>query len=355
MKSEVRKIDYTGQEIYCGLDVHKKRWQITVCTKHTIQKPVSIERPFVQNLKRHLEKKYPGGIYHVAYEAGFSGFGAHKAMEENGMKSMVVHAADIPTTDKDRKQKNDKRDSRKIAISLRSGELVGIYVPSDIALQDRSIVRERWSLARSERRVKNQIKSHLMFFGVDVPDDLENRYWSRRFIKWLQQIRKERDDRALGLKLERLMLIRQNMLNAVQALRKLSTEERHQKSYRILRSVPGIGLLTAMLLIVELIDIRRFPRFDELCSYTEFIPTTRSTGEKETMGELTNRKNQRIMPALVQSSWVSIKSDPELLMKYENYRKKMGGQKAIIKIARILLRRIQVIWSKEILYQKAEC
>jgi hypothetical protein len=73
------------------------------------------------------------------------------------------------------------------------------------------------------------------------------------------------------------------------------------------------------------------------------------------MGELTNRKNQRIMPALVQSSWVSTKSDPELLMKYENYRKKMGGQKAIIKIARILLRRIQVIWSKEILYQKAEC
>jgi hypothetical protein len=62
MKSEVKKIDYTGQEIYCGLDVHKKRWQMTVCTKHTIQRPVSIERPFVQNLKRHLEKKYPGGI-----------------------------------------------------------------------------------------------------------------------------------------------------------------------------------------------------------------------------------------------------------------------------------------------------
>jgi transposase len=110
-----------------------------------------------------------------------------------------------------------------------------------------------------------------------------------------------------------------------------------------------------MLLIAEIIDIRRFPRFDELCSYTGFIPTSRSTGEKENMGELTSRKNQRIMPALVQSSWVSTKSDPELLMKYENYRKKMGGQKAIIKIARILRRRIQVIWSKEILYQKAEC
>jgi hypothetical protein len=62
MKSEVKKIDYTGQEIYCGLDVHKKRWQITVCTKHTIQRSVSIERPFVQNLKRHLEKKYPGAF-----------------------------------------------------------------------------------------------------------------------------------------------------------------------------------------------------------------------------------------------------------------------------------------------------
>ncbi len=90
---------------------------------------VSIERPFVKNVWAYLSKNFPGGTYYVAYQAGFSGFWAQRKLTEKGMKTIVVHPADIPTTDKERDQKNDQRDSRKIASSLRSGELRGIYIP----------------------------------------------------------------------------------------------------------------------------------------------------------------------------------------------------------------------------------
>lgn len=70
---------------------------------------------------------------------------------------------------------------------------------------------------------------------------------------------------------------------------------------------------------------------------------------------MTHRKNNWIMPALVQASWIAIKSDQELLMKYEEYRKRMKPQKAIIKIARILLRRIRRVWLSEEKYCKVEC
>lgn len=354
MQEQIREINYEGQQIFCGIDVHKKQWKMTVCTAHTIQRAVTFERPFVKNVKNYLERKYRGGQYIVAYEAGFSGFWAQKSFQEVGIDAIVVNPADIPTTDKEKKQKNDKRDSKKIAESLRSGQLLGLYVPSDIALKDRSTIRERWSIANSERRVKNQIKGHLMFFGIDIPEGLESRYWSRRFIKWLEKVRDERDDKSLGLKLERLLQLRDLQLQATKELRVLAATPRHINTYHVLRSVPGVGLLISMILIGEIMDIKRFGSFDKLSSYVGFIPTSKSSGEKELLGEMTNRKNNRILSMLVQAAWTAIKCDRELLMKYENYRKRMNSQKAIIRIARILLRRIQCIWLKGIKYKKAE-
>ena len=355
MNFKDRKLDYSGQDIYCGIDVHKKSWKLTASTLHTNGKTVSIERPFVENVKAYLEKKFPGGKYHTAYEAGFSGFWAQRALTKAGIDAIVVHAADIPTTDKQRDQKNDKRDSRKIATSLRSGELRGIYVPDEQSLKDRSVIRERMSIARSERRVKHQIKSYLMFEGLDIPEDLEKRYWSARFIKWLDQIKTERADVTLDLMLRRLDKMRQVRLGAIEELRVLSRQERHKSLYELLLSVPGVGLLTAMALIGEIIEMQRFQTIDHLYSYAGFIPSSKSSGERESLGEMTNRKNSRLLSSLVQASWISIKSDPELLMKYEQYRKRMNAQKAIIKIARILLRRIRMVWLKEQRYRKAEC
>jgi len=74
------------------------------------------------------------------------------------------------------------------------------------------------------------------------------------------------------------------------------------------------------------------------------IPTSDSSGDKEKIGEMTRRGNKRLKSALIESAWVAIKKDPELLMKYEEYRKRMGGQKAIVRIARILLRKIRRVW-----------
>lgn len=60
MKIEDRKIDYTGQDIYCGLDVHKNRWKMTVSTRHVVMNAISVERPFVTNVMEYLNKKFAG-------------------------------------------------------------------------------------------------------------------------------------------------------------------------------------------------------------------------------------------------------------------------------------------------------
>ena len=76
---------------------------------------------------------------------------------------MVVNPADVPTKDKEKATKTDRVDCRKLARSLRNGELEAIYVPSRIKGEDRSLVRTRQSMVRKQTRCKNQIKSILSF------------------------------------------------------------------------------------------------------------------------------------------------------------------------------------------------
>jgi len=325
MKSQTKQLDFTGQKIFVGIDVHKTTWKVATCTKNTksTRWPVTIQKPFVINVKSYLDKHFAGAQFLCAYEAGFSGFWIKEELEKVGLSTLVAHAADIPTSDKERKQKEDKRDARKIATALRGGQIEGIYVPTQQAQLDRSIVRERYSIAKSLRRVKSQIKSHLAFFNMEISDKKLEKYWSSRYIAWLEEQRESHSDERLGLQIARLHSMRKTMLLSNRSIRKLSQAERHQKLFGILISVPGVGLLTSMLLIGEIIDMGRFANFDSLCSYVGFIPTTNSSAEKDRKGNLTKRCNGRLRSALVESSWSAIKNDQELLLKYEKFKERM--------------------------------
>jgi len=355
MQTQGRKSSFEGQKVYVGIDVHKKTWKASTCTKHTNPGAwtVTIEKPFDENLRGYLDKHFPGAEFLCGYEAGFSGFWIHDALEAKGLQTKVMHAADIPTTDKERDQKEDRRDARKIAKALKNEDTDGIYVPSKQAQRDRSVVRERYSIAKSARRIKVQIKSHLALYGIEIPEEMGESHWSRNFIKWLEQVRDEYQDDTLSLQLERLEAMRTFQLKANRKLRQLGKEERNRKTYEVLLSVCGVGPLTAMLLLTEIVDMERFSSVRRLFSYTGFIPMSHSSGDKEVHSNITNRRNKHLRTALIESSWVAIRCDTELLSKYEEYCKRMNGQRAIVRIARILLRRIRFVWLNAQPYRKA--
>ena len=128
MHTKVNESTFAGQPIYVGIDVHLKSWKVTVMAGDIHCKTFSAP-PQSDKLANYLKQNFPGANYYSAYEAGFCGFSVHRALTRCGIKSIIVNPADIPTTDKERRQKEDKRDSRKIAQTLRSGHLQGIYVP----------------------------------------------------------------------------------------------------------------------------------------------------------------------------------------------------------------------------------
>lgn len=105
-------INFKGHNIYVGFDVHKKNWKVTVMAESIMYKSFN-QPPHPEVLVNYLQKNFPGGTYHSAYEAGFCGYWIHYQLQQLGVKSIIVNPADIPTTQKEKVQKEDLRDSLK--------------------------------------------------------------------------------------------------------------------------------------------------------------------------------------------------------------------------------------------------
>jgi len=346
---QVRKIDFTGQEIYVGIDVHKKSWQVGIELEGISQKSFHQEVD-VDRLVKYLNQHYPGGNYQVAYEAGFSGYWLLESLQSRGIACQIFHASDIPTSDKERQFKTDVRDCRKIAKVLKNKDLEGIQIPSKQLQYDRHLIRGRYTIKKDEIRIKNRIWSITHFYGYDFKVD---GYWSKKVIEKLDQIGRAKNDKMLLLFLKQLQQTRGLLLESMRELRALSKTQQYAKQMELIRSVPGVGLLTGLLFLTEIDDINRYKKLENLCNMFGLTPKTDSSAERESIGPLVKRGRKRLRTALIESAWVSIRHDPELAASYGQYCKRMKPQKAIIKIARKLLNRIRYVLKNQKKYVKA--
>jgi transposase len=207
-------------------------------------------------------------------------------------------------------------------------------------------------MVRKQTRCKNQIKAILFFYGVVIPEEREMGHWSRRFIQWIEQIRMERTSGDIALKahLEELSHLRQLIASLNRAILRLARTEEYRSLVRLLKSVPGISTLTAMILLSELGEVTRFPSLDELSCYIGLIPDTQGSGEKEYVGGMTQRRHSQLRWLLIEASWVAVRKDPALLMAFQEYCKRMRKTKAIVKIARKLLNRIRYVLKNQAEY-----
>ena len=346
MHSKIKKISFKGQNIYIGIDVHFKSWVITIMIGTIVYKTFS-QNPDAKELSKYLQNNFPDGNYYSVYEAGFCGFSVHRSLEDNGIKNIIVNPADIPTTDKEKRQKEDKRDSRKLSRALQNGELIGIHIFTKEVEELRSLVRYRKTIVKELIRHKNRIKSILKLQGVIIPIELNiaSKYWSAIFIKWLKTIESSTPQGTMVLKetIDTAEFLRVKLLKVNRQFRLLSTNSPYAERISLLRTIPGIGLIVALTLISELETISRFKNLDRLCSYIGLIPSTFSSGEKEIVGNITRRSNKPLRSSIVEAAWVAIRHDPALMLKYNELRSRMESNESIIRIAKKLLNRIRYV------------
>lgn len=338
---QINYLNFKNHHIYVGLDVHYKSWVVSIHTEKIFHDTFT-QDPKPEILVKYLKRNFPGGIYHSVYEAGFCGFWIHEKLQASGVDSIVINPADVPTTNKERDRKTDKVDSLKLSRSLRNGELEGIYVHDINTYEDRSLLRARESLVKDQTRIKNRIKGLMKFFDIEITEEQVKTHWSRKFIELLENVEKINNGAktSLNMYLEQLKFQRKILCDTTREIRKLSTKDRYKEDVQYLISIPGISILSAMILLTEIEDINRFDNLDKFLSYIGLIPSEHSTGEKENRRYMTRRGNSRLRKTIVESSWTAIRKDPGLLMSFNNACKRHRKSRAIISIARKYAARI---------------
>ena len=99
MRTQRNELNFKGQNIYVGIDVHLKSWTVCIMTEHLEHKRFT-QPPEAKALYNYLSRNFPEGNYYSVYESGFSGFWAHRELESLGIKNIVTNAADVPTKQK---------------------------------------------------------------------------------------------------------------------------------------------------------------------------------------------------------------------------------------------------------------
>ena len=333
-------ISFKGQNIYVGIDVHLKTWHVTTLTESGYKYSFA-QHADAKELFERLNKKFPEAHFKSAYESGFCGFSVHYALTELGFENIVVHAADIPTTGKEKAMKTDAVDSEKIAWALKRDELTGIYVKDKRFMDDTNLMRLRQRFIIDLSRQKNRIKHLLYTQGVTYPKCFQKNgtHWSRNFMKWLREEVEllSEEKRTLMLLCDQVEHIREDIQAVTREIRRISNTDKYKENFNLLRSVPGFGLITSMSMLTELDNNpMRFPNERKFVAILGLIPTCHDSGDKKVSGEKAFRGNKHLGPLIVEASWTAIHRDYTLGAYYTNCCQSMKPQKAIIKVARKL-------------------
>jgi transposase len=345
-------IDFTGKTLYVGIDVHQKDYQAAIvydglCLGNHRMAANS------KKLIEHLQRRYPGATFKCVYESSAWGFTLQRHLNASGLECIVVHAADVSTSDKERRRKTDKVDALKLARDHASQRLVGIHVPDEDIQKQRNLIRYRKRLVGDLNRSKNRLKSLLKYQGIDIPEKFGKAGWSRNFMSWVEEEAKKdvllQD--VLLLLLEQVKLLRQLQLKVEKKVREMMKGQKYNDNVQLLKSVSGIGPVTSALFLLEIGDVRRFS-FNQLNNYVGFCPDTDSSGETERDTGITTRRHKQLRTALIEAAWEAKRTDPAILDAYTKLTQRMTGNKAIVRIARKLLRRMRAVLINGIPYQK---
>jgi transposase len=347
MQTKVNEKLFDGQSIYVGIDCHKKNWTVTILGEQYEHKTMS-QNPDPDILALYLRRNFPGATYNAVYEAGFNGFYSCRRLRQLGINCDVIHAADVPTSNKEKIQKMDPVDSRKLARSLRSKEFEAIHIPEPSLEADRALVRQRFRVMKDVTRTKARVRSLLFQFNISVPDLFtlgQARSWSRVYMNWLKELQIEHE--SLKQTLDNYIRIgelqRKELLSVNRQVRSLSQTDAYRGNYNLLISIPGIGFLTAMTFLAQIGDIRRFERLDDLCDYIGLVPMMHGSGDKMYTGKLINRGRKELKVMIIEAAWEAVRLDPALMARFNELARRMNKNKAIIRIARKLISRMRFV------------
>jgi transposase len=234
--------------------------------------------------------------------------------------------------------KSDEVDARILAHLLRSNIIAESYVPPIDIREIRALIRHRLSIVKIRTMVKNKIHSLVDKNGIKT--ELNN-IFSKKGMEWLKSLQFESslDKLMLANYLEHLESLQHQIKTVDQEILVKASQD---EDVRLLLSLTGVSIYTALLLKSEIGDIARFPNYKKLVSWSGLAPSMHQSGNVEYYGRITKQGSRMIRWIMVESARVAVNHDPRLNAFYERIKYRRGDQKAIVATANKMLK---IIWT----------
>jgi transposase len=266
----------------------------------------------VADLKRRSAEA--GGARVVfAYEASGSGFGRYDELAAAGIECYVLAPTRMEKSPQHQRGKTDDRDAQDVLDRLRGyllggNELPSVWVPDLQTRDDRELVRVRQDLADKKTRIKTQIRWLLKRQRIETaPADA----WTGEYYWWLEQLSQSelKPGAAAGLAslVRQLEAVEGEMGRLDKLVVQLSQEPRYRPAVAAVAEFKGVGILTAMVFLTEMGDLRRFANRYQVGSFLGLVPSSNESGEaNDRKGHITRQGSGRVRKVLNQAMWARV-------------------------------------------------
>jgi len=287
---------------YVALDVHK----LSIVAGVLPASGGEVELLEAENTERSIRRliKHLGGPegLTVCYEAGPCGYEPLRLLSEMGVACDVIAPSLIPTRAGDR-VKPDRRDARKLVRLYRAGELSFVAPPTPAQEGLRDLVRCLDDLVCARRAARHRISKALLRHGHIWRDGKKS--WTKAHRAWVdaQRLEDQLAEEALSQMRAHLQSLDAQIAAIEHRLEEVARTEPWCDPVRWLCSFRGIATRTALGLLAEIGDFRRFSAPRELMSFLGLTPSEYSSGEQRHRGHITKTGNRHARRLLVEAAW----------------------------------------------------
>jgi transposase len=338
-------------DIFIGVDVDKKSFSVTFKDqdKMNYSKKMPSEPKLLHN---YTENHFKGKKIIYAYEAGPTGWHFHDYMKKKKKDCIVVSPLSLPKAPSD-KVKTNRIDSERIAKELKSGNMTPIRVPNQAYRELRYLMRSREDYVSLRVASKQKIKALLLHSNLYKKIRRDDSSWSRKYLDELKTIK---CDYGIRNRLDMLLLdLEHSRSQTFLVLRKIKQFLKERKDVELncayIRSIPGIGFITAVTLLSRIGDPILLKNVRELGCFVGLVPKEKSTGESIIKSSITHMGDGTLRTLLVEAAWTSIRKDRQLEQFYHRIKMRnhprMASRKAIVAVARKLTHRIYCVLKKQ--------
>ena len=323
---------------YVGMDVHKR--SISYCVKHpdgTIAAEGKIQstRAALKSWADLLPRPWVGGL-----EATIFSHWIYYLLEPHAQHLYIGHPLRMKAIFSGKK-KNDRLDAASMADLLRANLFPAIQVVPAWCAELREVLRFRQLLVRRDVQMKNKITGLLMAGGIEYD---QQKVHGRRYFQ--QLLKQQPEIRPTTLPLLQFSRQQVEVLQRMERQLCAGLETHPELAERVtrLRSVDGVGLITALTWALEVGPADRLPSISQAVSYCGLVSAQRSSAGVDKRGPLSKQRNRFLQSALVEAAKLAVRYNPLLKALHERELLRGNRNRATLAVARKL---VAYLWAAD--------